>query len=367
VARRFKSSTEPAVNLDSLMDALTNVVAVLILVLILLQADVAKTVERVLGNLPPATPEQIENATVELARLTRERDSAKAALTAKAPDPNLIAQAKAEIALLEQSIKESDVRLLAIEKLHQLLARHQKDLDAEQQKTNALLEEIRKTEALLDQTPVPEARKPEIVRVPNSREIPSGANIYYAYVIGDRVHLVDPVTAKKIVMGEFDKVRAKMLRETIKVRGGRDRRVYDQDKLVKHFASLDMNVRGQEITVPANRPWTRLSLRIAIDTKNAGVTLAEMAKPGSEWHRLCNLVRSFPRSVLIFRVHPNGFATYLKAREIADGFNIPCGWEITGNVSHSEPLTEFEVNRLEQPEPRPPAPPAPPQPKRALD
>jgi hypothetical protein len=367
VARRFKSSTDPAVNLDSLMDALTNVVAVLILVLILLQADVAKTVERLLGNLPPATPEQIEQATDDLARLTRERDAAKAALTAKAPDPKLIIQAKADIALLEQSIKDSDVRLLAIEKLRQLQAKHRKDLDAEQKKTDAVLAEIRKIEALLDQTPVPEARKPDIVRVPNSREIPSGANIYYAYVIGDRVHLVDAVTAKKTVMGEFDKVRSKMLRETIKVKGGRDRRIYDQDKLVKHFATLDMNVRGQKITVPANRPWTRLPMRVAIDTKNGGVTLAEMANPKSEWHRLCNLVRSFPRSVLIFHVHPNGFATYLKAREIADRYNIPCGWEITGNVSHSETLTDFEVNRLEQPKPKPAGRPAPPPPKRTLD
>lgn len=349
------------------MDALTNVVAVLILVLILLQSDVARTVERLLGNLPPATPEQIDQATADLARLTRERDAAKAALTAKPPDPQLITRTKADIALLEDSIKESDIRLLAIEKLVQLRAKHQKDLDAEQNKTNSLLDEIRKLEALLDQTPPPQVRKPDIVRVPNSREIPADASIYYAYVIGDRVHLVDPVTAKNIVMREFERVRSKMLRETVKVKGGKDRKVYDQDKLVKHFASLDMEVRGQKITVPANRPWTRLPMRIAIDTKNGGVTLAEMANPKSEWHRLCNLVRSFPRGVLMFRVHPNGFATYLKAREIADRFNIPCGWEITGNVSHLETLTDFEVNRLEQPKPQPPAPPSTPQPKRTLD
>lgn len=366
MARRSKASDEPAVNLDSLMDALTNVVAVLILVLILLQSDVAKTVERLLGNLPPATPEQIERAAADLARLTRERDAAKAALTAKPPDPKLIAQAKADLALLEKSIKDSDVRLLAIEKLRQLQTRHQKDLDAEQKKTDALLEEIRRLEALLDKTPLPKARKPDVVRVPNSREVPSGANIYYAYVIGDRVHLVDAVTANKIVMTEFAKVRTKMLRETIKVRGGKDRKIYDQDKLVKHFATLDMKVRGQKITVPANRQWTHLPMRIEIDTKS-GVSLAEMENPKSEWHRICNLIRSFPRSVLMFRVNPNGFATYLKAREIADRFNIPCGWEVNGNVSHYETLTDFEVNRLEQPKRKPDTPPAPPKPKSGLD
>jgi hypothetical protein len=183
----------------------------------------------------------------------------------------------------------------------------------------------------------------------------------------DRVHLVDAVTAKKMVMTEFEKVSSQMLRETVKVKGGRDRKIYDQEKLVKHFASLNLTLRGQTITVAPNRAWTSLPMRVGIDTKNGGVTLAEMANPRSEWHRLCNLVRSLPRSVLIFRVHTNGFPAYLLAREIADRFNIPCGWEISGSVAHLEALKDFEVNRLEQPKPRPAKPAGPPPPKNTLD
>jgi hypothetical protein len=54
--------------------------------------------------------------------------------------------------------------------------------------------------------------------------------------------------------------------------------------------------------------------------------------------------------VLIFKVNPNGFATYLKAREIADSMNIPCGWEIDGNAYYQERL-DFAVNNLEAPPP----------------
>lgn len=368
MAGRKSSSDEPAVSLDSLMDALTNVVAVLILVLILLQADVGNTVQKLLGDLPPATPEQVAQAKTELARLEKDRAAAKAMLSAKPPDARQIEDIKAQLALLEKSLKDSEARLLDLAKLRELQKKHQAELDAEKRKTDALLAEIRRLEGLLDTTPVPQPRKPDVVRIPNSREIPDGANIYYAYVFKDRVHLIDPVTARRMVIDEFEKVRSKMLRETIKVKGGKDRKVYDQDKLVKHFATLDLKVRGQKITVPYNRPWTRLNVRIEFDPQAGGVPLAEMEKPDSEWHRISNLVRSFPRGVLIFRVHPNGFATYLKAREIADQFRVPCGWEITGNLSHSEPLTEFEVNRLEEPKPQPkPATPQPPAPKRGLD
>ena len=70
-----------------------------------------------------------------------------------------------------------------------------------------------------------------------------------------------------MAMDEFEKVRSKMLKQTIKVKGGKDRKIYDQEKLVKHFAGLDLKVRGQKITVPYNRPWTRLAARIELDTK----------------------------------------------------------------------------------------------------
>lgn len=373
MARHSKSSGEPAVNLDSLMDALTNVVAVLILVLILLQADVGKAVTRLLEDLVPATPEQVQQARNQLAKLTREHAATTALLAAKPPDPAQLDAAKTQLALLEESLKETDVRLLAVEKLRQLQTQHQQTLATEQQQTNALLDEIRRLEALLATTPVPEVRKPDVVRIPNSREIPKNANIYYAYVIGDRVHLVDPITAEKMVLEAFAKVRSKLLRETIKVKNGRDRKIYDQDKTVKHFAALGLKMRDQKITIPYNRTGTRLAVTIELDPEHGGVTLAELAKPRSEWHRLCTLVRSYSRGVLIFRVRPDGFATYLKAREIADAVNMPCGWEISGATSHSQVLEDLEFNRLEEPPPpppqpaAPPPPPGPPPPQRRLD
>ena len=58
MARR-RQHEDSGMNLDSLMDALTNVVAVLILVLVLVQADATKKVEMFLEALEPATEEEI--------------------------------------------------------------------------------------------------------------------------------------------------------------------------------------------------------------------------------------------------------------------------------------------------------------------
>ncbi|MEI7927536.1 MAG: hypothetical protein WCH40_03230, partial [Verrucomicrobiales bacterium] len=97
-------------------------------------------------------------------------------------------------------------------------------------------------------------------------------------------------------------------------------------------------------------------------------SLNDMANPKGKFHAFAYKLSSLPKVVLMFEVNLDGFATYLKAREIVDRYRIPCGWEINGNTSIQVPL-EFEVNRLEEPPPAPPPPanPGPPPPKRQLD
>jgi hypothetical protein len=97
-------------------------------------------------------------------------------------------------------------------------------------------------------------------------------------------------------------------------------------------------------------------------------SLADMQDPKGKFQALVNKLSSLPKVVLLFQVNPDGFATYLKAREIVDRYRIPCGWEINGNTYTQSPL-DFEVNRLEEPPKPPPAPPGdkPPPPKRQLD
>jgi hypothetical protein len=73
MARRRNSNSAEGVNLDSLMDALTNVVAVLILVLVLVQADVSQKVVEFLDGLKPATPEQVVASTKEVGALEKRK------------------------------------------------------------------------------------------------------------------------------------------------------------------------------------------------------------------------------------------------------------------------------------------------------
>lgn len=354
---------------DSLLDALTNVVAVLIVVLLLLQINIEQTVEKMLDELTPATPEQVELAKTQLKEAETETKAQQTMLEAPAPTETQLEEIRVDISLLEKTQQENKAKLIALEQLIALAEKTEKEAEAEKKKTDARLVRIEELEALLDQTPRPEPLPASIVSIPNSRPIPNNANIYYCFITGDQAHLVDPIAATEMVMKAFDEGKRDLKVERVRVRGERTRFIYDQNEVVAMLAKQEFKVRNQIITVPLNKTSTRLNLRITFDPKQGDASLADMLESNGRFHRVLNQVKSFSRPVLIFKVHPSGFATYLKAREIADQQKIASGWEIDGRNFFNVQL-DLEVKRLEEPPPpapRPDGPPQPPPPKRKLD
>ena len=349
------------------MDALTNVVAVLIVVLILLQVDVRNTVEKLIDDLQPASPEEILAAEEKIQQTQQVIAQQKQLLKAPQPTAKDFGKVQSDLSLLEESINQQNAALLSLNELKKKVDVQSKLAAEERKKTDTILVEINRLKALLDQTPIPKAPQPTVVRIPNSRDIPESADVFYCFIVGDQAHFVDPIEAKKMVMEEWKRNERQLFREVRKVPKKPDVRIYDQEKVVRLFAQRNLKVRQQTISVPYNKPWTRLNVRISFDPKKGDASFADMEQANGRFHKICGRVRSSQRGVMIFKVHPNGFATYIKAREIADAMNVSCGWEIDGSVTYQE-LLEFEVNRLEQPPPpKPKTTPAAPAPKRKLD
>lgn len=365
MARR-KSNDEQGVSMDSLMDALTNVVAVLIVILILLQVDVGQTVERMLNELEPATPEQIELAQQEKQKIADQISKQQELLKAPEPTPQEIGAIQADLSILEISLKNQEQSLMEISALRKKLDEQKKIESAEKQKTDTILAEIARIKAQIDQTPIPKAPEATVVKIPNSRDIPESAQIFYCFIHEDQATLVDAIEGEKLIMAELKRHERTLVHSVKKIPKKPDLVIYDQEKVVSHFKQRDLKIRNLSVTVPYNKPRNYLHMRITFDPKKGDASLADMEQPKGRFHKVCEFVRNTPRSVIIFKVHPNGFATYLKAREIADDMNIPCGWEIDGNSAYQEMLP-FRVNNLEEPPPQ--TTPAKPNtnPKRKLD
>jgi len=347
VGRKRSNDEDNGINLDSLMDALTNVVAVLILVLLLVQADVTQKVEAFLKDLKPATQEEVDQARKELEELKKQTQTKTTQLEQEPPPPEKIEQQKRELAMMEENIEKNEELLVNVNQLKELEKKVRAERDEAQQQTNVVMEEIARLEAMLDQTPVLTAPPPEEVTIPNSRPIPENADIYYALVFGNRVHLIDPVTPLNLFMDEFDKNKRDFRIERIK-RQGADLYIHDQVKIANHFKGFDFRpTRGQKIELMPNKYGTRLSLRITPDAANGGIPFDAMQKPGSDFEKAMNGLASNKRAVIMFWVAPDSFNTYLLARKIADKAEVPAGWEVRGNKDYYVPIKEVEVQALE--------------------
>jgi hypothetical protein len=344
------------------MDALTNVVAVLILVLVLVQADVTQKVVKFLEDLQPATPEEVKASKDLLEEIEKKKESVVEKLKEDAPTLAEIEEEKRRIALLEKSIVESDELLADVKELKELEEKIRKERDAENEQTVSIQEEIAKLEAQLDQTPVIQAPPPAEVTIPNSRPIPPKAVVYHALAIKDRVHIIDPNGLLEVFEEEFKKHKRDWLIERIKQQGF-DRYIYDQEKITAHFKNFDFrNTQGQKVEIIAYPAGSRLHIEVSPDLEKGGTPMEELEKPGSAYSKAALKMKSDSRSVVLFHVNPDSFNTYLKGRGLLDRANIPAGWEVSGAKSWRFPIPDIEVNRLEDPPPAPdkPKPPGPP-------
>lgn len=349
--RRKKDDGE--VNLDSLMDALTNVVAVLILVLMLVQIDVVKTVVELQDDLEPATDEMIEEQVIVLKKLEDQLKKQDEQKDEKPPTPEEIEEEERRLALLEESIETKQELLADVNELKELEKKAREARDVEQEETVKLQDEIARLEAALDDTPVIADIAPVEVTIPNSRPIPDNAKKYIVLCRKDRIHFIDIFTPLEYVEKEFSNKKNKWFVERIK-KEGKDRKLYDQLKAHKDLNAVDYrNTRNQKTEVINIPHGGRLLLRVSPDLKEGGIMADQLQVANSPFLQICKKLAFKKENIVFFYVNSDGFNTYLMARKLADAARLPAGWEVNGAQFHQVAIEEFEVKRIaDPPEPK---------------
>lgn len=346
------------------MDALTNVVAVLILVLILVQADVTQKVQKFLDDLPPATPEDIALSKKLIEELQRKQTVAEARLREKPASSEDIAEEKRQIALLEKSMEENKELLANLEQVRALEKKIRAERDAEKEKTVAIQKEIAEIEGLLDIIKPIDRDIPTVVKMPNSRPIPEEATTYHAIIARQRLYFIDSARILAIFNREVEKKKEALLHERVRKKGRPDTYVYDPNKIAAYFKNFNWgDTRGQTIEILINPTGYYMTLVIRPDLVNGGSPLEELSKPGGEFAKAIPVIRQSMRSVLLYQVHPDSFETYLAARELSEKVNIAAGWDVNGSTEFKMGIPGLTVKRLrEPPAPPPGTPPKPPSP-----
>jgi len=158
--------------MDSLMDAVTNVVGVLMIVFVMMALNLANSVAKILSELPPVTPEEHQQMKEQLEQ------------TPPPPESPEKIEEKTKLAVQESKKATEDLRTIDVADMQKVqfmdLETFRKRLEEarvkredEKKEVDKLLTEVERLKALLDETPEYRPEAATVVRLPNPRPYPA--------------------------------------------------------------------------------------------------------------------------------------------------------------------------------------------------
>jgi hypothetical protein len=172
MAKKKAGGGSSELNLDSLMDAVTNVVGVLMIVFVVMALNTARVVQKILTDLPPVTEEEHKKIKEELEKLPPPPADPK-----KLEEQQKEAEAKMKMAVeqlktIDTSDMQSKMKFMDLDAFKKQVEERKKERDAQKAATDKLLTEVERLKALLDETPEFKPPPPTYIRLPNPRPYP---------------------------------------------------------------------------------------------------------------------------------------------------------------------------------------------------
>lgn len=368
MARRRSKTSATGGNMDSLLDALTNVVGILVIVLVAVQIssqEAAKRMEEMIEKIDPTEQQKIDqqaaDAKAELEKLQQaiqqEEDRDKI-------DPEkLLASLREELSAAEEKAKqdmmivtakekEAEEKKLAAEELRQQLLRQLAELEEKEKKYIVAKEDIL---AKLEDTPIPKPPPPKEVRPPTPKDVPrdnNGNQILQERKVlvrdGKVIPFVDPGKGLENAI----KDRLKFLIEKNGIQVGEGNYIADAKKAEQMITEFNSD--------PAKNKYFDIILRK--DGRRINVQLEPTEECGEEPQ---DAVRGIFQTVLRnnqgkwylnYLVEPNSFEAYMAIRKVTDSAGFYAGWQPSDPGSYHHVLFSGYQIGVKPPPPANPPP-----------
>lgn len=343
-----KSSDGEALNLDSLMDALTNVVAVLILVLLLVNAEATNKIVKFYEDLEPATPEEVQASKDRIAKLLQQKKDTEDIFKQKPPTPEEIEAAKLRLIKLDADIKLKETELKSITELRQELVVAETNRDKEKEIVVALQKEIETMKSQLDNTKIEEPKDTVLqdIKIPEVKTIPDDAETFFVYVRGNKLALFDHVGIKDEIEKEWTAKKRTFAIDKKKIKVGDAKKqkeitidVHDSVKTKEFLEGVVKNLKSNSMNIGVRLnldPWFEVPALTLATSHTQGIDVTELDKPQNAFADALRKVGNVKNGVIYFRLDDNpqrakdSFLTYQKAREFVEKKfpRIPIGWGI---------------------------------------
>ena len=360
-----KNSGGSETNLDSLMDAVTNVVGVLMIVLVLVALNVARTMEKILSDLPPVTEVQLEELKKKLEKLpppVKKPEDVKKEIDL---NKDLVAKLREQINSIDLTDMQKKVKFMDLAEIQKKIEKATKDRDVAKLALDKLFAEVDRLKKALDDTPVYQPPPPKFVRIPNPRPMPENATKEQFLVSKGRVIYLNEQQFLSAVMAEFEKNKKNFL----KPGSPPDKPVYLPAKVLEHFSRARIGDRTIAATVEQTAPTSpALFMKLSL-LDGGGEDVTQVRNPASFYQRAVRKFKSEPGKVVSFSVFQDSVEAYLEARNVADVVGIPVVWQISPVEYHRVRMPGIVLD-VPPTKPNPNAPAAPPEikpPKEQID
>jgi len=377
MARRKSNTSATGANMDSLLDALTNVVGILVIVLVAVQLssqEAAQRMEEMIAQIDPAEQERIKQAAkdseekLEEMKLALQEESEKDEidpdkLLAMLQDDIAAAELKAKKDLLaaEAAEKEAEEKKLAAEELRRSLMAQLATLEEKEKEFT-----VAKTDLLakLENMPTLNAPPPKEVRPPTPKDIPrnkdGNALLQERKVLvsnGKVIPFVDPGKQMETAI----KNRLKMIIDKNKINVGEGNYISNEAQAMKLIDEFNKDpAKNKYFDLKLVRAGRQIRVEI-VPTEECGEE-PEKAVRGIFGTVLRNMQGKW---YLRYLVEPDSFETYMAMRKVTDGSGFYAGWTIIDPGSYLHSLSSG-YNIGERPPQRPPRDPGKPGPVKGV-
>ena len=328
----------------ALMDTMTNVVGVLIIVLVMIGIGLARSVNKVLSELPPVTVDEHIKLVKEVSESKPKADPQKVDEEVAKLQKDL-KKAIEDLKTMEVSKEKQKIKIVDIDDLQKQLAERKKERDAKKAAVDKLLADLDKLKAQLDTTPIYQPPPATVVKLPNPRPMPDKAEVQHFLVAGSRIIYLNDEQFTDLVEAELKRAEPTIAlsRETVKGPDGKPvmvkdksgrsspqrKIVFDPKKLADYFARVHLGNRDIKVEVIPAPNSPRIPMKLT-PLPTGGETIDQAKNLVSGFQTLLKKFKMNPKAVVWFHVYKDSIPTYLAAREFADQIGVPVGWDIYG-------------------------------------
>jgi len=349
-----KKSGDSGINMDVMMDSMTNVVGTLLLILIVVQIQISSAVETIETVLKNINEKDIAALKAKIAVQNKNIEGVDAEALNEEYKKAMgdVDEEQMRVNIYAEEVKEkTNEGLLDVRELIEMKAEKKEAMELEQNIFTDLARERRRLENLLAKKPKPVIPAGADIVVPAGLPLPKGPKYVKIMCMHNRLYYMQDSQYKLLAEKMMEpKMQSLIYSNYIDPKSKRPVVIYDHLKtyaLVQSVAS-NLNKGNTNFLINTYRDdyYSRVRIRLQPE-KTGGISMPDLDERNNQLRKDVIRIKRDPKNVIWFYVYKDSLDMYLKARDICQALGVPQGWEYYRWTAMA-PSLKWPVNPLKR-------------------